>query len=563
MKLNGIIVALCSVGILNAHAENVAIAKSSLVGDGIVEFVPQGFDQTKTPSLILKEEPTAKGSVPSDWELYPQFTVMDGKANASLGLTGEISLYGGGEVTGPLLRNGQYIKLWNTDTGAYGVDGGKRLYQSHPWVLGVRRDGSAFGILFDSSWKSELHTNSDKIEFNTEGALFRIYIIDRESPKDVLKGLAELTGTITMPARWTLGYHQCRFSYGSEQKVREIADNFRSRNIPCDAIWMDIDYMDGYRIFTFNETTFPDPKALNEELHQKGFKAVYMIDPGAKVDKNYHVYQSGTENDVWVKRPNGEIYEGKVWPGYCAFPDFTMPKAREWWSNLYKDFLALGIDGVWNDMNEPAVTDDDIPEENRIGTMPYDTPHRGGGNLPAGPHLLYHNAPQGASLLAIGAVAMIFMALEQTINGSLQGLGLVFVPAQALLCGIGVKLALNLTLIRLPQVNIYGASFGSLGCYATACTICLVRLLKALPMDLAPKRYFWKPLACAVLMGIAAHWGHAALTHLIGSSRWALLITIPLAAVLYGLFVLASGILTKAEIAQLPLIGRKKRSANP
>ena len=135
MKLNGIIVALCSVGILNAHAENVAIAKSSLVGDGIVEFVPQGFDQTKTPSLILKEEPTAKGSVPSDWELYPQFTVMDGKANASLGLTGEISLYGGGEVTGPLLRNGQYIKLWNTDTGAYGVDGGKRLYQSHPWVF--------------------------------------------------------------------------------------------------------------------------------------------------------------------------------------------------------------------------------------------------------------------------------------------------------------------------------------------------------------------------------------------------------------------------------------------
>lgn len=146
MKLNGIIVALCSVGILNAHAENVAIAKSSLVGDGIVEFVPQGFDQTKTPSLILKEEPTAKGSVPSDWELYPQFTVVDGKANASLSLTGEISLYGGGEVTGPLLRNGQYIKLWNTDTGAYGVDGGKRLYQSHPWVLGVRRDGSAFGI---------------------------------------------------------------------------------------------------------------------------------------------------------------------------------------------------------------------------------------------------------------------------------------------------------------------------------------------------------------------------------------------------------------------------------
>ena len=108
------------------------------------------------------------------------------------------SLYGGGEVTGPLLRNGQAIKLWNTDTGAYGVDGGTRLYQSHPWVMGVRRDGTAFGVIFDSTWKSALKTDDDKIQFDTEGALFRVYVIDRESPQDVLKGLAELTGYMEM-----------------------------------------------------------------------------------------------------------------------------------------------------------------------------------------------------------------------------------------------------------------------------------------------------------------------------------------------------------------------------
>lgn len=374
------------------NAEKVTIQSSTLVGDGIVEFIPTGFDQSKTPSLILKEEPTAIGGVPAGWTLIPEFTLVNNKANASLKITEDVSLYGGGEVTGPLLRNGQYIKLWNTDTGAYGVDGGKRLYQTHPWVMGVRRDGTAFGIIFDTSWKSELYTNSDEIIFNTEGALFRAYVIDRESPQAVLKGLAEMTGTIQMPPRWTLGYHQCRFSYSPDDRVREIADTFRAKNIPCDVIWMDIDYMDGYRVFTFHPENFSDPRALNDDLHKKGFRAVYMIDPGIKVDNNYWLYNLGKKDDVWVKKPNGEEYHGKVWPGDCAFPDFTMPRVRDWWGDLYKDFLATGIDGVWNDMNEPAVNDNELPEDQRLGTMPYDTPHRGGGDLPAGPHLLYHNA---------------------------------------------------------------------------------------------------------------------------------------------------------------------------
>ncbi len=378
--------------ITNSTAQNVAVKKSVLVGERIVEFIPEGFDQSKTPSLILKEEPRSKGAMPKDWSLVPGFVVNNQKASAYLKLSGDISLYGGGEVTGPLLRNGKLIKLWNTDTGAYGVEEGKRLYQSHPWVMGVRRDGTAFGIIFDTSWKSELYTNSNEIRLNTEGALFRIFIIDRESPQAVLKGLAELTGTIEMPPLWALGYHQCRFSYGTEKRVLEIADTFRAKSIPCDVIWMDIDYMDGYRVFTFHPENFPNPAALNDKLHNKGFRAVYMIDPGVKVDKNYSVYQSGSAKDIWVKKPDGTEYHGKVWPGDCAFPDFTSPKARKWWSGLYRDFLATGIDGVWNDMNEPAINDNELPQEQRLGTMPYETMHKGGGNLPAGPHLLYHNA---------------------------------------------------------------------------------------------------------------------------------------------------------------------------
>lgn len=379
-------------GVLSSYSQTIPIKQSNLVGEGIVEFVPEGYDASKTPSLILKEEPTTKGAIPANWKLIPEFSLISGKACASVVLSGNVSLYGGGEVTGTLLRNGKSIKLWNTDSPAYGVDGGKRLYQSHPWVMGVRENGTAFGILFDSTWKAEMITNSGRILFNTEGERFRIYIIDRDSPKEVLKGLAELTGTIQMPALWTLGYHQSRFSYGTETKVKEIANTFRSKNIPCDVIWMDIDYMNRYRVFTFNNTNFPNPKALNQELHSKGFKAVYMINPGVSAEKGYSVYDSGTSNDIWIKNKNGSEYRGKVWPEACAFPDFTMPKAREWWADLHQDFLAKDIDGIWNDMNEPAINDQHLPESQRLGTMPYDIPHSGGGNLPSGSHLLYHNA---------------------------------------------------------------------------------------------------------------------------------------------------------------------------
>jgi len=373
-------------------AKDVPVLQSGLVGKGIAAFIPAGLNPTKTPSLILQKEPAMHGRLPAGWRIVPQFSVNAGKASAVINLKGDISLYGGGEVTGPLLRNGQTIKLWNTDNGAYGTDAGKRLYQTHPWVLGVRKDGTAFGIIFDSSWKAELTTNSDKIAYNSEGALFRVFVIDRKSPQEVLKGLAELTGTIEMPPRWALGYQQCRFSYASEKRVKEVADTFRIKQIPCDAIWMDIDYMEGFRVFTFNKTNFPNPRQLNADLHAKGFHSVFMIDPGVKFDSTYSVYQSGSAKDVWVKDVAGKEYHGKVWPGDCAFPDFTMPSARNWWASQYQDFMANGIDGVWNDMNEPAVNDNELPKDLRLGTMPYSTQHRGGGDLPAGSHLLYHNA---------------------------------------------------------------------------------------------------------------------------------------------------------------------------
>lgn len=383
LKIAGVLGMLCFTGWLSAH--NVKMEKEVIVGDGIAKFVPKGFNLSQMPSFALKAEPQEKGMLPSNWQLYPIVEKKKGHASAYLDVPQGTSLYGGGEVTGPLLRNGQSIKLWNTDSGAYSVDNGKRLYQSHPWVMGVRPDGTSFGILFDTPYKAELTTTDERINFETEGELFRIFVIDRESPQAVIKGLAELIGTMPMVPRWALGYQQCRFSYTPASRVIEVADTFRIKRIPCDVMWMDIDYMDGYRIFTFNPQTFPDPAALNRDLHIRGFHSAWMIDPGAKVDSTYFVYKSGTANDVWVKTAQGKEFHGDAWPGACAFPDFTQPKTVRWWADLYKDFLDKGVDGVWNDVNEPQISN------TPTGTMPEDNKHLGGDKIPAGPHLKYHN----------------------------------------------------------------------------------------------------------------------------------------------------------------------------
>jgi alpha-glucosidase len=363
----------------------VKIGAAGLVGEGIALFVPAGLDPAQLPySPSLVAAPRIEGLLPTGWREAPVFSSDGRQFRATVAIAKDDDLYGGGEVTGPLRRNGTSITLWNTDNYTYETEGGRRLYQSHPWVLGVRHDGSAYGVIFDSTWKAELNCESP-ITFTSDGPAFPVLVIERSSPQAVVSTLAELTGKMSLPPRWALGYQQCRWSYYPDTKVREIADAFRLRKIPCDVIWMDIDYMDGFRVFTFDPKGFSDPAGLNAYLHERGFKSVWMIDPGVKVDSGYKVYSDGSANDVWVKTGDGKDFQGDVWPGACVFPDFTRPETRIWWAGLYRDFVGTGVDGVWNDMNEPAVFN--VPSK----AMPLDNVHRGGGEIPPGPHLRYRN----------------------------------------------------------------------------------------------------------------------------------------------------------------------------
>jgi alpha-glucosidase len=322
-------------------------------------------------------------TVREDWVVRPEFFKLGSIYLVRIPIEEGTSLYGTGEIAGPLLRNGAITQTWNADSFAYD-DANDHLYQSHPWVLAVRRDGSSFGVLADTTFRTWIDLRKG-ITFSTEGHSFPIIVIDADSPQGVLKRLALLTGNMPLPPLWALGYHQCRFSYYPDSVVRALADQFRSRKIPCDVIWLDINYMDGYRVFTFDPRGFPEPADTNAYLHSKGFKSVWMIDPGIKEEPGYFVYDEGTAGDHWVRTAQGLEYNGRVWPGPCAFPDFTRPETRLWWAGLYKDFMALGMDGVWNDMNEPSLF------STREGTMPEDNWHRGGGELPPGPHSQYHN----------------------------------------------------------------------------------------------------------------------------------------------------------------------------
>ncbi len=361
-------------------------ANTEMIGDRIARFYPGDIEKAiALPSFSLEKPKEATGPLPSSWQLKPVFASSQDQKHVYFDILPEVDLYGTGEVTGSLLRNGSKITLFNKDNYGYGEP--DQLYQTHPWVLGLRPDGTAFGIIFDTPWMAEIDLRSG-ILFSTpkESLEFPVVVIEGKTPQQVMIKLADLTGHMPMPPKWALGYQQCRYSYNPDARVRGIVNTFRAKRIPCDVLWFDIDYMDGFRVFTVDPNQFPDPEGINNHLHSLGFKSVWMIDPGVKRDPGYFVYDSGNRVDVWVKDAAGKPYIGPVWPGDCVFPDFTMPHTRQWWGRLYKKFIRMGIDGIWNDMNEPAV----FKEETKW-TMPLDNLHRGGGDLPPGPHIQYHN----------------------------------------------------------------------------------------------------------------------------------------------------------------------------
>lgn len=278
------------------------------------------------------------------------------------------TFYGLGDKPTHLNLRGKRFTNWNSDTYSFGF-GQDPLYRSIPFYIGLNQE-KAYGIFFDNTFKTYFDfaaQNTNQTSFWSEGGELQYYYIHGPKMIDVVKRYHQLTGTTYLPPLWALGYHQCRWSYYPASKLESLAEEFRTRKIPCDALYLDIDYMDGYRCFTWNKRFFPDPKGLIKKLSTRGFKTVVIIDPGIKIDENYWVFKEGKEKKYFCRRGDDYFMEGHVWPGRCQFPDFTNPLVRDWWGGLFKGLVEDGVAGVWNDMNEPAVFG--------RGTFPNDVRH--------------------------------------------------------------------------------------------------------------------------------------------------------------------------------------------
>jgi alpha-glucosidase len=374
----------------------------------------------RRPFLVAVLDGAGRTVVEDDPARPPTFDPETGAVESSKRRVEWETYYGLGEKAGATVsRDTQQFVMWNTDTYGYprGLD---PIYQSIGFYIALRQDenraqdaqpaggaraprqrrGVAYGLFFDNTSRAYFDMGKSdpaRVTFGAASGELNYYVFTggrERTPKNVLRDYTDLTGRAPLPPVWALGNQQSRWSYYPEARVREVARGFRESRIPADVIYLDIDYMDGFRVFTWNRERFPDPSKMISDLREQGFRVVVIVDPGIKVDPNYFAYKDGQAGGHFVKNSDGSELHARVWPGVCAFPDFTDPKAREWFGSLYKSNLDEGVAGFWNDMNEPGVfLSEETPKpdiyHHPMKTFPLTARHAGDGE--PGAHARYHN----------------------------------------------------------------------------------------------------------------------------------------------------------------------------
>ncbi len=290
------------------------------------------------------------------------------------------SMYGFGEKAVGLDLRGRNVSLWNHDPdGTYGP-GDDPLYIGIPVYMDLE-SGKGYLAFYNTPTKCEVDicsANKDEISFTFNGGGLDYFLLTGEV-QDLSTGFSEISGKPMMPPEWGLGFHQSRYSYMSSKEISEVASGFEENDLPVSAIHMDIDHMDGYRVFTFDKERFGDVENLSRELMGKGIRIVTIIDPGIKKDQNYEVYRKGERGGYFVRTPEGNTVYAPVWAGMSAFPDFTNEEAQKWWAANYEFYLQKGVSGFWHDMNEPATFtlwgDNTIPLSASFEKGPHSTVH--------------------------------------------------------------------------------------------------------------------------------------------------------------------------------------------
>ena len=267
--------------------------------------------------------------------------------------------------------------FWNVNAKLYGA-GADGMYCSVPVFL-AHRPSVTYGFYLNALGWSRIRADPDADTWIAEVAGHELdYVVAHgDGPAAVLERLTGLLGRIELPPRWAVGYHQSHWGYDSATRMRSVADEFERRQLPCDAIHFDIDYMHDHRVFTWDLDRFPDPAELIGELGRHGTRCVAIVDPGVKLEPGNAVFDSGIERDAFVRDAAGEHVSGFVWPGRCVLPDFLRPDVRDWWGDLHTALVDVGMAGIWNDMNEPALYTQPVGTDvdATLVEVPADAPH--------------------------------------------------------------------------------------------------------------------------------------------------------------------------------------------
>ena len=316
---------------------------------------PLGTDAVTADIPACKEE----------LSLLEQSADKDGLPVFSLSLDDSDIVYGLGEAPRGINKRGHIYESFNSDD-PYHTEEKRSLYGSHNFLI-ISGQKNSFGIFADSGAAVTFDigcTDSDRLVIKPSEKDLVLYTIEGDSPSDIASQFRKMTGRSYIAPKWAFGFQQSRWSYFTADDVRRVAERYRENKIPLDAIYLDIDYMEGYKDFTVSEERFPDFKGFVSEIRGTGIRLVPIIDAGVKIENGYDIYEEGREKGYFCKREDGTDFAAGVWPGRTHFPDFMQPEARSWFGSKYKRLLDCGIEGFWNDMNEPAMfyTDEGLKE---------------------------------------------------------------------------------------------------------------------------------------------------------------------------------------------------------
>ncbi len=308
----------------------------------------------------------------------------------------DYTYYGLGEKNNGFEKSGSRTKFWNTDVMA---DFNMRqieeastdpMYVDVPYII-IKNGNEYAGILLDNPYAAFMSFNAPEnfrpgqavqytpyFMFGSTAGLPTVYFLHGPTLPELCSKLQTLCGKHPRPPFWSIGMQQCRWGYKSPSTdLTEVDAKYRLNNIPLDGLWMDIDYMDQFRVFTFNPANFTDPKKEFGALQAKDRHCVVILDPGVSLVRGYETFERGLAADIYCKNTENNNYVGFVWPGATVFPDFSLPAARDWWADEVRIFLDnSGLDGFWVDMNDPATGASELDEMRfRNGAMPHESYH--------------------------------------------------------------------------------------------------------------------------------------------------------------------------------------------